>query len=167
MAMIRWQPFQEMESLRRQMDRMFDEMPGLNREAQINWKPAIELKSTNDSVVVRAEIPGVEGKDLDIRVSREAVVISGETRYENSSEDKGFFRSEFRYGKFQRVIPLPVEVQNDQVKADFNNGILTLTLPKVEAAKNSVVKVSLNSEADNKLEAANEPADNQAEPATV
>lgn len=143
MALIRWQPFQEMETLRRQMDQVFDEMTALNRSSQTTWQPAIELQDTEENVILRAEIPGIEGKDLDVRVTREAVAITGEHRYEKKTEEKGFFRSEFRYGKFQRVVPLPVAVQNDQVKADFTNGILTLTLPKVDAAKNRVVKLNL------------------------
>lgn len=143
MALIRWQPFQEIETLRRQMDQMFEEMAGVNREAQINWKPAVELKDTEENVILRAEIPGVEGKDLDIRVTREAVAIAGEHRYENKASERGFFRTEFRYGKFQRVIPLPVAVQNDQVQAEFKDGILTLTLPKVTEARRKVVKVNL------------------------
>nr|MBW4577561.1 Hsp20/alpha crystallin family protein [Aphanothece sp. CMT-3BRIN-NPC111] len=63
--------------------------------------------------------------------------------YENKAEDRGYFRSEFRYGKFQRMIPLPVHVQNDRVQAEFKNGILTLTLPKVENAQRRVVRINL------------------------
>lgn len=147
MTLIRWQPFQEMETLRRQMDRMFDNTTGLTGTHQTTWKPAIELQDTDDNVILRAEIPGIEGKDLDVRVTRESVAISGEYRYEKKAQEKGFFRSEFRYGKFGRVIPLPVAVKNDQVKADFTNGILTLTLPKVEAATNRVVKLDLTESA--------------------
>jgi HSP20 family protein len=160
MALIRWQPFQEMETLRRQMDRMFDEISGANGIQQLSWQPAIELQDTEDKVILRAEIPGIEGKDLDVRVTREAVAISGEHRYEKKSAEKGFFRSEFRYGKFQRVIPLPVAVQNDRVEADFTNGILTLTLPKVEAAKNRVVKLNLTEQPATAIEASNQPLAN-------
>lgn len=175
MALIRWQPFQEMETLRRQMDRVFDEMVSVNREAQITWKPAVELQDTEDNVILRAEIPGVEGKDLDIRVTREAVAISGEHRYEKKAEEKGFFRTEFRYGKFQRVIALPVAVQNDKVQAEFNNGILTLTLPKVTEARRKVVKVNLADRTVATPEVTSEPAaeanhtetTQSAEPATV
>jgi HSP20 family protein len=177
MALIRWQPFQEVETLRRQMDQMFDEMTGLNREYQMTWKPAIELQDTDENVILRAEIPGIEGKDLDVRVTREAVAITGEHRYEKKTEEKAFFRSEFRYGKFQRVIPLPVPVQNEQVKADFTNGILTLTLPKVQSAKNRVVKLNLTEQPVAAIEAPSEqPANTEtndvwesqtAEPATV
>lgn len=144
MALVRWQsPFQEMTTLRRQMDQIFDQMVGVNHEAQMTWKPAVELKDTEESVILRAELPGIEGKDLDIRVTREAVAISGEHRYEKKAEDKGYFRTEFRYGKFQRVVALPVAVQNDQVQAEFKDGILTLTLPKVTEARRKVVKVNL------------------------
>ncbi|MBW4610292.1 MAG: Hsp20/alpha crystallin family protein [Hassallia sp. WJT32-NPBG1] len=144
MALIRWQPFQEMETLRHQMDKMFDEMAGLNREmATKTWSPAVELEDTNDHIILRAEVPGLEGKDLDIQVAREAVSIAGETRYENKAEERGYLRSEFRYGKFQRTIPLPAAIKNDQVQAEFKNGILILTMPKAEEAKNKVVKINL------------------------
>ena len=145
MALIRWQPFQEMETLRRQMDQMFDELAGFQRgeSADLTWKPAVELEDAGERLILRAEIPGVEAKDLDIDVSRDAVAIRGENRYEKKIEDKGFFRSEFRYGKFERVIPLPIEIENEQVQAEFKNGILTLNLPKVEAARHRVVKVNV------------------------
>ena len=145
MALIRWQPFQEMETLRRQMDQMFDELAGFQRgeSANLTWKPSVELEDAGERLILRAEIPGVEAKDLDIDVSRDAVAIRGENRYEKEIEEKGFFRSEFRYGKFERVIPLPVEIENEQVQAEFKNGILTLNLPKVEAARHRVVKVNV------------------------
>lgn len=147
MALIRWQPFAEMEALRRHMDQVFDEFAGATGSTDKIWQPAVELQDTNDSLVLRAEVPGIEAKDLDVRVTREAVAIAGEHRYEQKAEEKGFFRSEFRYGKFQRLIPLPVAVQNDKVQADFTNGILTLTLPKVESVQNRVVKLNLAQEA--------------------
>jgi HSP20 family protein len=143
MVFVRWQPFSEMQNLRRQMDRMFEELEQANSDLTKTWSPAIELQDTNDSLILRAEIPGVEGKDLDVHVTREAVSIAGETRQERKTDERGYFRSEFRYGKFQRVIPLPVHVKNDQVQAEFKNGILTLTLPKVEEVKNKVVKINL------------------------
>lgn len=146
MRLVRWQPFPEMESLRRQMDRMFDELAGLERKSDADWTPAIEMQDRGDSILVRAEIPGVEAKDIDIQVAREAVSIAGEHRYEKKTEEKGFFRSELRYGSFQRTIPLPVAVENTQVQAEFKDGILELTLPKVQEAKQKVVKVSLGAD---------------------
>jgi HSP20 family protein len=149
MTLIRWQPWQEFDVLRRQVDDLFDELAPISRvTGKTNghaWSPAIELKSTDEAVVLRAELPGISAENLDVQVSREAVAITGEYKSETKTEDKQhqIHRSEFRYGSFQRVIPLPIAVQNDQVKADFKDGILTLTMPKVEAEKPKVVKLNL------------------------
>ncbi|OKH21269.1 Hsp20/alpha crystallin family protein [Chroogloeocystis siderophila] len=171
MALIRWQPFQEIETLRRQMDQVFEELAGNNQQPETFWKPAVELKDTEDSLILRAEIPGVEGKDLDVQVTREAVAIRGEYRREQQAQERGLFRSEFRYGKFQRVVGLPVAIQNDQVQAEFKNGILTLTLPKVTEARRKVVKVNIADASTAAPEIANEPDTNshvdKAEPAAV
>lgn len=143
MRLVRWQPFSEMESLRRQMDQMFDELAGVNRQSSTAWIPAIEIQDREDSLVLRAEIPGVEAKNLDIQVAREAVAISGEHCYENKAQEQGFFRTELRYGSFERTIPLPVAVENNQVQAEFKDGILKLTLPKAQEARHKVVKINL------------------------
>lgn len=142
MAIIRWQPFSEMQTLHRQMNQIFDEMLTQKRDA-ITWKPAAELEDTDNNLILRLSIPGVEAKDLNIRVTQQVVAISGEKRQENQTENNGSFRSEFRYGKFQRVIPLPVAIENNKVQAEFKDGILTLTLPKVIEARNQVVKINL------------------------
>jgi HSP20 family protein len=144
MRLVRWQPFSEMESIRRQMDRMFDELLEINPQAgNTNWTPAIELKNDENQLILRAEIPGVEPKDLNIEVTRESVSISGEHHWEKRTEDKGLYHSELRYGKFQRLVQLPVPVENEQVKAEFKNGILTLVLPKAEELRRKVFKVNL------------------------
>lgn len=135
-----WQPIREMETLRRQFDRVFDELIASNESA---WSPAIELRDMGDAIELRAQLPGLDAKDIDIQVSREAVAIVGEYRQSSSSENNSLLNSEFRYGKFQRVISLPVAVINDQVKADYKDGILTLMLPKVTEARNTVVKLNL------------------------
>ena len=149
MTLVRWQPWQEIDTLRRQFDDLFDELVPMTR-APIKpngqtFIPAIELKSTDEAVILRAELPGIEAKDLDVEVGRESVAIAGEYKTEAKTEDKEhqIYRSEFRYGKFQRVIPLPTTVENDQVKAEFKDGILTLTMPKVEAERPKVVKLNL------------------------
>ncbi len=159
MAIIRWQPFSEMQTLHRQMNQIFDEMLTQKRDA-ITWKPAAELEDTDNNLILRLSIPGVEGKDLNIRVTQQVVAISGEKRQENQAENGNSFRSEFRYGKFQRVIPLPVAIENNKVQAQFKDGILTLTLPKVTEARNQVVKINL---ADNTAQTA--PEANQTEEA--
>lgn len=151
MTLVRWQPWYEMETLRRQLDQLFDELAPVTRtsiaKVQRTWTPAIELQQTDDAVMLRAELPGIDAKDLDVQVSRTGVAIAGEYRSETKTEANQSFRSEFRYGSFRRVVALPVEVQNDQVTADFTNGILTLTLPKVTAIRPEVVKLNLGGEA--------------------
>ncbi|MBW4682730.1 MAG: Hsp20/alpha crystallin family protein [Microcoleus vaginatus WJT46-NPBG5] len=143
MALIRWQPFREIETLRHQFDELFNELAGSKRESEMTWMPLVELQDTDENLILRAQLPGLEAKDLDVQVTRDAVLMAGEHRYENKAEEKGYFRSEFRYGKFQRVIPLPVQVRNERVQAEFKNGILTLTLPKVEEAQRRAVRINL------------------------
>ncbi|XHX77180.1 MAG: Hsp20/alpha crystallin family protein [Stenomitos frigidus ULC029] len=149
MSLIRWQPWQEIETLSRQLDRLFDDFTPANRTTApaapiaLTWAPAIELKATDAAFVLRAELPGLAAQDLDIQVTHDSVSLAGEYRSETKNEDGQFFRSEFRYGRFRRVVPLPVAIQNDQVKADFTDGILTLTLPKLVSDRPKVVKVNL------------------------
>lgn len=137
-----WQPWREIETLRRQMDHVFDELTQTTND-ESSWTPAVELKDNGEALLLRAQLPGIDAKDLDIQVTKEAVSLSGEHRHSHKTQEDGFFRSEFRYGKFQRVIPLPVAVQNDRVAADYKDGVLSLTLPKVEEVRNKAVKINL------------------------
>ena len=152
MALIRFSPWNDLETLRNQMDQIFDEFTGIKPNTT-NWQPAIELLDKDEALVLKASLPGLEAKDLDISVTREAVKLGGEHRYEKEEKDKGYYHSEFRYGKFERTIGLPVPVQNDKVEAEFKNGILVLTLPKVEEVINRVVKINLGGEEKPTLEA--------------
>jgi HSP20 family protein len=152
MTITRWQPLYRLNTLQRDMDRLFDQLTqtswGDTTPTQHNqdWVPAVEVKETDAQVILRAEVPGVSAEDLDIQVTRNAVAITGEHRYENKSEDNGYYRSEFRYGQFQRIVPLPSKVENEQVKAEFKDGILTLTMPKAEDERRKVFKVNLTAE---------------------
>ncbi len=139
-----WQPLREMETLRRDFDRMFNQLsvPVLS-DSVTDWTPAIELHDTGENLVLQALLPGIDASNVNVQVTNEAVLLSGEHRYEQKAENEKLFKSEFHYGKFQRVIPLPVAIVNDQVKAEFKDGILTLTLPKVVEEKNQVVKINL------------------------
>ncbi len=133
-------PFQELETMRRQFDRLLNELAPAEPPT---WTPAIELQDAGDAFILRAQIPGLEAKDIDIQVGRSVVGIAGEYRTESQPSANGFLRSEFRYGKFQRLVRLPATVQNDQVQAEYQDGILHLTLPKTPEAKNQVVKINL------------------------
>jgi HSP20 family protein len=144
MALIRWQPFQEIESLQRDMNRLFDRLATTDGEDnRLTFVPAAELHETSDAIHLSLEVPGMDAKNLDIKVTAEAVAISGDRKEETKTEEKGMTRTEFRYGRFQRVIPMPVRIQNTNVQADYKDGILKLVLPKAEEEKNKVVKVNL------------------------
>jgi len=144
MALVRWEPFREIDTLQREMNRLFDDMlPTVRRENGLTFAPAAEIQETEEAIHLRLEIPGIEAKDLDVQVMAEAVAVSGERKTESRTEEKGIFRSEFRYGKFNRVIPLPARIDNQKVEAEYKDGVLHLNLPKVEAEKNKVVKVNL------------------------
>ena len=148
MALVRWEePFREVESLQRQMNRLFNHLISpedgdLNRLTA--FVPAAEISETPEAVHLKIEIPGIEAKDLNLEVQADAVAISGERQSETKSETGGVTRSEFRYGSFRRVIPLPARVQNDQAQAEYKNGVVNLTLPKAESEKNRVVKVNIS-----------------------
>jgi len=145
MALVRYNPWQEMDALQRSFNRLFDDMlvPDNSDSGNLSKVPAAELSETDDAVNLKLEVPGMNAKDLDIQVTENAVSIRGERKEESTSEENGTKRSEFRYGKFERVIPLPARIQNTDVKADYKDGILNLHLPKAQEEKNKVVKVNL------------------------
>lgn len=145
MVLVRWNPWREMATLQQQMNRLFDEalVPATGGEKSFVRVPAAEMEETQDAIHLKLEVPGIEAKDLDVQVTEKAVSISGERKEETKTEANGVTKSEFNYGKFQRVIPLPARIQNTQVQAEYKDGILNLTLPKSEEEKNKVVKVNL------------------------
>ena len=150
MALVRYNPWHEMNSLQRQLNHLFEDAltsDNWGDFGNLSKVPAAELTETDDAVHLKLEVPGMEAKDLDVQVMADRVAIAGERKSETKTEEDGKTRSEFRYGKFSRVIPLPVRIQNTNVTADYKDGILNLTLPKLEEEKNRVVKVNLLGEA--------------------
>ncbi|MCZ8118670.1 MAG: Hsp20/alpha crystallin family protein [Microcystis sp. LE18-22.4A] len=135
MAFALYSPFLEINSVQRQIDQLFQEV--LPTTSLVS-RPPVEISVNEDSVELKIELPGVDIKDIDVEVSKQMVAINGQR--ECAAEVKN---SEFYYGKFSRLITLPVEVQNSQVTANYQDGILYLTLPKAAAEKNKVVKVNL------------------------
>lgn len=146
MTLVRWQPLRKIDTLERQINRLFDEMllPTWRDSDKFSFAPAAELSETDEAIDLKLEIPGVDAKALEVKVTKDAVSISGERSEESKTADNGKTRSEFRYGKFQRIIALPAKVQNDRITAEYKDGILRLTLPKAEEEKNKVVKVNLS-----------------------
>jgi HSP20 family protein len=145
MSLIRWEPFREVDSLQREMNRLFDTIAPSRGKEMGTFIPLAELHETPEAFQIKLEVPGMEAKDLDIEVTAEAVTIGGERKSETKTEEKGYMRSEFHYGQFRRVIPLTARVQNEKVEAEYKDGILRLNLPKAESEKTKVVKVSVAS----------------------
>ncbi|WP_017651647.1 Hsp20/alpha crystallin family protein [Fortiea contorta] len=144
MTLVRWNPWTEFTSLQRQIDQLFDEnmLQSVLVDRGFSRVPA-ELQETDEAIQLKLEMPGIEAKDVDLQVTEKAVYISGERKSENKTTDKGVFKTEFQYGKFQRVISLPTRIDNTKVTAEYKDGILHLHLPKAEAEKNKVVKINL------------------------
>lgn len=146
MALRRWDPFRELESLRREMDRIFDEVFGRfsssGRESELEpieefgraWTPACDIYETDKEVVVKANLPGVSKDNVEVVVTEDAVTIKGEAKEESEVKEKNYYRKELSYGAFQRVIPLPVPVKSDEAKATFKDGILEIRAPKQEVS---------------------------------
>lgn len=143
--MIRyWNPARETETLSRQIDRMFNDFMGVNEASNITtWTPAVELLERSDELVLTTYLPGVNADDVDVQVTRESVLITGQRQRDSLEEGHRYLYSDVRYGQFRRLIELPFEVQNTNVEASFENGVLALVLPKIEEEKNKVVKLSL------------------------
>ncbi|MBH8565812.1 Hsp20/alpha crystallin family protein [Nostoc sp. CENA67] len=141
----RWEPFREIDTLQRQINRLFDRLiPTEDGERTgLSFIPAAELEETENEIRLRLEVPGLEAKDINVEVTADSVTITGERKFESQTQDNGVTRSEFRYGKFQRIIQLPSLVENDKVQAEYKNGVLHLTLPKAESEKHKAVKVNL------------------------
>jgi HSP20 family protein len=153
MSLMHWEPLKELNALRQQMNHLFDEMMHpeqthsiFPRLEKLTWHPAIEVKEADKDIIVKIQVPGIDTKDLDIQVSENTVAIAGEYQEEKTTDSKGFYRSEFSYGKFQRIVPLPVNVKHEEVNAEVKDGVVTLTLPKSEISRRDVVKVDLTTQ---------------------
>ena len=144
-GLVRWNPARETVSLREAMDRLFEESflrPDLfgAGETPASALP-LDMYETENDVVVKASVPGVKPEDIQVTVTGDLLTIKGEFKSEEKSEKHNVLRQERRYGSFCRQLGLPVSVDSGQAAATFENGILTLTLPKVEAVKPKTVKV--------------------------
>lgn len=139
-----WQPFQEMNTVKQQLDQLFEEFSGIEI-ASTPWTPAATLTETEAALTLQLQIPGVNAEEIDIQASREVVAIAGNRQAPTLAEGETLRRNEFRYGSFRRVVSLPVAIDPQGVSADYQAGILVVTLPKAEDERNKVVKVNVAS----------------------
>lgn len=139
-----WNPIEEIDTVRRQLDHVFDSVIDTEKSSKYpNWAPAMELWDTGDALILKAFLPGVKAENLDIQATRESISISGVRHPDEMKEETKRLFSDISYGHFRRASKLPVAIQNTKVEASFDQGILTLKLPKVEREQNKVVKVNL------------------------
>ena len=136
--MVRWEPFEGLASLRREMDRLFDNFfesgpRGLGTLSA--WDPAVEVADTTDAVMIKAHVPGIPKDNIQVNVTDDAITLKGEMKEEEKKEEKNYTRREFRYGAFSRIITLPAAVQADKAAAQLKDGVLEITIPKSEKAK--------------------------------
>jgi HSP20 family protein len=133
-------------TMRREMDRLFDEFRGVRGglyEDQAGFAPAVNVKQTDKGVEVTAELPGIDEKNVEVSLADNALTIRGEKKAEKEDKGEGWFVSERSFGSFMRTIPLPVEIDEDKVTAQFRNGVLTVTLPAAADAERKARKIEV------------------------
>lgn len=140
--LIRWEPARDFVTLREAMDHLFDDAFTRPLTVRDGWSaPAVDMYQTDDEVVVKVSIPGFKAEDVQINVTGDILTLKGEMKHEEEKKDKAWHIREQRWGSFERSLALPTEVIADKAKAEFENGILTVTLPKAEEVKPKTITV--------------------------
>jgi len=132
MAIIRWDPFREMTQVQSQLNRLVDQVWNGRQES---WLPAVDVFDTQEAVVLKAELPGMDPDDIQIEVEDNVLTIKGERKFEEEVDEERYYRVERRFGSFQRSLALPQGVKADEIAAAYEDGILTLTVPKAPERK--------------------------------
>jgi HSP20 family protein len=138
MSLTQYDPLTSLRNFEDAFTRFFTE-PQSNRP----WAPAVDIYETENDLVLKADLPDVELKDLDVRVENQTLTIAGERKFEREDSGKGYHRVERSYGSFARSFAVPNSFDTDKINAGFKNGVLTVTLPKKEAAKPRQIKVEV------------------------
>jgi len=144
MELTPWKPFRELGRLRNEMDRLWEDFFGERRffaPAERLLHPSLDVAETKDRLMITAEIPGMDAKDIDISISGDTLTIKGEKKQEKEEKEENYHLLERSYGAFSRSIKLPAAVDADKVDATYKKGILKIALPKKEEAKPKEIKV--------------------------
>ena len=140
--LIRWEPARDMMTLREAMDRLFDDAFTRPLSLRDGWTvPAIDMYQTDDEVVVKAALPGIKADEVQINITGEVLTLKGGMKQQEEKKEKAWHIHEQRWGSFERSVVLPTDVVADKAKAEFENGILTITLPKAEEVKPKVINI--------------------------
>ncbi len=148
MALVKYDPWRDVLSLRDEIDRLFEDFfparTGERRDylAEV-WAPAVDIYETKDEVVVKAELPGMNKEDIKINIVDNSLVIEGEKKQEKEVKEENYYRVERRYGAFRRVIDIPVPVKTEGIEATYKDGVLEVKLPKKEEAKPKEIEVKV------------------------
>lgn len=133
MSLVPWNPFRDLDMAGKEISNFFENAPfGFFGRST---SPRIDVYQTENEIILKAEIPGVSKEDLDVYVDENSIRLSGQTKKGDEYKDDTVYRTERYYGSFSRTIPLPVEVRSEQAKAEYRDGILSITVPKVEPSK--------------------------------
>ena len=149
-TMNRWeQPFRGATTLQEQINRVFGDGVGRTGEESnlTPWAPCVDIYETENELVVKADLPDVNPQDLDIRVENDILTIRGERNFEDKVNEDNYLRIERTYGSFSRSFSLATSVNSEAIKADYQNGVLTLSIPKREEAKPKQIKVNVGTHA--------------------
>ena len=147
MSMTRWEPFRGLNTLQEQVNRLFEDSFSRSRSGHAelaSWAPAVDVYETENELVVKADLPDVQEKDIDVRVENNTLTIRGERKFSNEVQDDNYLRIERAYGTFTRSFSLPNTVNTEAIKADYRNGVLSVSMPKREETKPKQIKISVS-----------------------
>lgn len=141
----RWEPFDEFMTLRNRMNRLWNRFGEDTDEPMLTakWSPTADIYETKDAFIVKAEIPGIDEKDIDVEIENGVLTIQGERNFEQKTDNKDFHRIERSYGKFMRAFTMPQNINADRIMAVYNNGVLEVTVPKKEEAKPKKIQLEV------------------------
>jgi len=148
-VLTRWDPFRELYSVQNRLSRLFEEQYGGNREESLTtgaFVPAVDIYEDEHSIQLKLEVPGIEQKDLDVKVENNTLTVSGERKFEQEQKEENFHRIERRYGSFTRSFTLPNTVNTEDINASYENGVLKVRLAKRAEAKPKQIKVNIGSQ---------------------
>ncbi len=139
-TLVRWDPFAEFAGVSRAFDRAFWSGPS-GEARRFDLTPSIDLSETDSEVVVKASLPGVKPEDVEISINDGILTVKGEKKSDDKTDGENFYRREIRYGSFSRSVALPSRVNHERADAEFNDGVLTITLPKAEDVRPKQIKI--------------------------
>ena len=144
-SITRWDPFRNLSSLQDQVNRLFESsvQGQADKSALTTWAPAVDIYETENELVLKAELPDVEEKDIDVRVENNMLTIRGERKFESKVKEENYLRVERTYGSFSRSFSLPTTVNTEAIKAEYAKGVLTVELPKRAESKPKQVKINV------------------------